>query len=143
MARAAGDGYSSGMRVLIVGCGYVGLPLGAELVRQGHQVFGMRRTAEGDAELKAAGIQPVAADVTKPADLARLPGPFDWVVNCVSSSKGGVEEYREVYLQGTRNLMEWLVAAPAKNIVYTRSTRVYGQTDGALAEASRSAAAPG
>ena len=132
MARAAGDDYNPAMRVLIVGCGYVGLPLGAELVRQGHEVFGMRRTAEGDAELKAAGIRPVAADVTKPADLARLPGPFDWVVNCVSSSKGGVEEYREVYLNGTRNLMEWLVAAPPKKFVYTSSTSVYGQTDRSL-----------
>jgi len=27
------------MRVLIVGCGYVGVPLGAELVRLGHEVF--------------------------------------------------------------------------------------------------------
>src|ERR1017187_10487677 len=35
--------YSSLMRVLIVGCGYVGLPLGAELVKQGHEVFGLRR----------------------------------------------------------------------------------------------------
>jgi len=136
MARVAGDDYNPAMRVLIVGCGYVGLPLGAELVRQGHEVFGMRRTAEGDAELKAAGIQPVAADVTKPADLARLPGPFDWVVNCVSSSKGGVEEYREVYLQGTRNLMEWLVAAPPKKFVYTSSTSVYGQTDGSQVKES-------
>jgi len=139
MARAAGDDYNPAMRVLIVGCGYVGLPLGAELVRQGHEVFGMRRTTEGAEELKAAGIQPVAADVTKPADLARLPGPFDWVVNCVSSSKGGVEEYREVYLQGTRNLMERLSTAPPKKFVYTSSTSVYGQTDGSQVKESSSA----
>jgi hypothetical protein len=43
------------VRVLIVGCGYVGLPLGAELVRRGHEVFGLRRTAEGAEELLAAG----------------------------------------------------------------------------------------
>ena len=41
------------MRVLIVGCGYVGLPLGAELVKQGHEVFGLRRSADGEAELVA------------------------------------------------------------------------------------------
>ena len=41
------------MRMLIVGCGYVGLPLGAELVRQGHTVFGLKRSAD-DGELKAA-----------------------------------------------------------------------------------------
>ena len=118
------------MRVLIVGCGYVGLPLGAELVRLGHEVFGVRRSAEGEAELTAAGIQPLLADITKPEDLARLPGPFDWVVNTVSSSKGGVEEYREVYVKGMRNLIEWLMPTPPKKFVYTSSTSVYGQTDG-------------
>jgi nucleoside-diphosphate-sugar epimerase len=118
------------MRVLIIGCGYVGLPLGVELVRLGHEVFGVRRSASGDDQLAAAGIKPLAADITKPADLAQLPGPFDWVVNCVSSGKGGVDQYREVYLQGTRNLVEWLSAAPPKKFVYTSSTSVYGQTDG-------------
>jgi len=118
------------MRVLIVGCGYVGLPLGAELIRLGHEVFGVRRTADAAAELTAAGIRPLAADVTKPAELAALPGPFDWVVNCVSSTRGGPEEYRGVYLNGARHLIEWLAAAPPKKFVYTSSTSVYGQTDG-------------
>jgi len=124
------------MRVLIVGCGYVGLPLGAELARQGHEVFGMRRSSTGNAELLAVGIRPVAADVTKPEDLAKLPGPFDWVVNCVSSSRGGAEEYREVYLQGTRNLLAWLAATPPKKFIYTGSTSVYGQTDGSTVDES-------
>jgi nucleoside-diphosphate-sugar epimerase len=118
------------MRALIVGCGYVGLPLGADLVKRGHEVHGVRRSAAGEAELQAAGIKPLTADVTKPSDLAALPGPYDWVVNCVSSTGGGVEEYREVYLQGARNLVEWLSAAPPKKFVYTSSTSVYGQTDG-------------
>jgi len=37
-----------------------------------------------------------------------------------------------VYLNGTRNLIEWLAPAPPKKFVYTSSTSVYGQTDGAL-----------
>src|SRR5882762_5146330 len=100
------------MRVLIVGCGYVGVPLGAELVKQGHEVFGVRRSAGNDAGLKTAGVQPLAADITRPKDLETLPGPFDWVVNTVSSTKGGVEEYRQIYLNGTRHLIDWLAAAP-------------------------------
>jgi nucleoside-diphosphate-sugar epimerase len=118
------------VRVLIVGCGYVGLPLGAELIKQGHDVFGVRRSTDAEAELRATGIKPLIADITKQDDLARLPGPFDSVVNCVSSTKGGVETYRQVYLDGTRNLIEWLSAAPPKRFVYTSSTSVYGQTDG-------------
>jgi len=122
------------MRVLIVGCGYVGLPLWVELVRQGHEVFGLRRSSAGKSELVAGGLKPLVADITQPEDLAKLPSPFDWVVNAVSSTKGGADEYREVYLHGTRNLLEWLRAAPPKKFVYTSSTSVYGQNDGSLVE---------
>lgn len=124
------------MRVLIVGCGYVGMPLGAELVRLGHEVFGIRRSDAGAEEMKAAGIVPYMADITKPSELARLPKPFDWVVNLVSSSKGGPSEYREVYLNGTRHLVAWLIDAPPRKFVYTSSTSVYGQTDGSLVKES-------
>jgi nucleoside-diphosphate-sugar epimerase len=120
------------MRVLIVGCGYVGMPLGAELVKQGHEVFGLRRSTGAEADFKAAGVKPLTADITKAEQLAQLPGGYDWVVNCVSASGGGAEEYRQVYLQGTRSLIEWLGAAPPKKFVYTSSTSVYGQNDGSL-----------
>lgn len=120
------------MRVLIVGCGYVGLPLGADLVKQGHEVFGLRRSLGAEADFKTAGIKPLTADITEADQLAQLPAAYDWVVNCVSASGGGAEEYRQVYLQGTRNLIEWLGAAPPKKYVYTSSTSVYGQDDGSL-----------
>lgn len=120
------------MRVLIVGCGYVGIALGAELVRQGHEVFGLRRSADAVNELKEAGIQPLQADISNRAELDAIPLPFDWVVNTVSSSRGGADEYRTVYLEGTRHLVDWLSANPPKKFVYTSSTSVYGQTDGSL-----------
>ena len=123
------------MRVLIVGCGYVGLPLGVELVRLGHAVFGLRRSVSAENELKAAGIQPLFGDVTKPETLAKLPRELDWVVNCVAAG-GGAEEYRQAYLQGTRNLVEWLGPSPPKKFVYTSSTSVYGQTDGSQVKES-------
>jgi nucleoside-diphosphate-sugar epimerase len=123
------------MRVLIVGCGYVGLPLGMELVRLGHEVSGLRRNASAENELKAAGLQPRFGDVTKPETLARLPRDFDWVVNCVAAG-GGAEDYRQVYLQGTRNVIEWLAPNPPKKFVYTSSTSVYGQIDGSQVKES-------
>lgn len=132
------------MKCLIVGCGYVGLPLGVELIRQGHEVFGLRRTAAAEDELKAAGIKPLAADITRADELAKLPREFDWVVNCVASRGGSAEDYRQIYLHGTRHLLEWLAPAfaeaPArqalKKFVYTSSTSVYGQTDGSQVKES-------
>jgi nucleoside-diphosphate-sugar epimerase len=124
------------MRVLIVGCGYVGLPLGAGLVRLGHEVCGVTRSAQNHAALKACSIQPFMADIAQRPDLDKLPLPFDWVVNTVSSSRGGIEEYKQVYWQGTRHLIDWLSAAPPQKFVYTSSTSVYGQTDGSQVKES-------
>jgi nucleoside-diphosphate-sugar epimerase len=120
------------MRTLIIGCGYVGVALGKELVGLGHEVFGLRRSEAVEHELKAIGIIPLKGDITKRHDFARLPRDFDWVVNCVSSSHGDAEDYRTVYLQGTRNLLDWFSTKPPKKFVYTSSTSVYAQTDGSL-----------
>jgi nucleoside-diphosphate-sugar epimerase len=131
------------MRVLIVGCGYVGVPLGTELAGLGHQVFGLRRSALADAELRAAGISPLHADITRPETLANLPRDFDWVVNCAASGGGTADDYRRVYLEGTRNLLAWLASAPPRKFVYTSSTGVYGQNDGSLVTEASPAEPPG
>jgi nucleoside-diphosphate-sugar epimerase len=117
------------MRVLIIGCGYVGLPLGIELVRLGHEVFGLRRNTAAENELKSAGLKPIFADITQLDELKKLPCDFDWVVNCVAANGA---DYSEVYLRGTKNIVAWLENSPPKKFVYTSSTSVYAQNDGSL-----------
>ncbi len=124
------------MRALIVGCGYVGLELGRQLVAAGHRVAGMRRSPGAAATLRAAGIEPIVGDATRAGDLRPLSGGFDWVVDCVSSSGGGAGEYREIYLGGMRRLVETFAGTGLKAFVYTSSTSVYGQTDGGWVDES-------
>ena len=119
---------SRSRRVLIMGCGYVGEALAQRLSSAGHTVFGLRRSPpDPGTELP---YVPLIGDLTRPESWSHLPGPFDWVANCVSSSRGGVAEYRQVYLEGNRNLLEWLRSHPVSAFAYTSSTSVYGQTDG-------------
>jgi len=113
------------MRVLVVGCGYVGKPFAERLALQGHQVFGLSRSASAF----AANVNPLTCDITRPKDVAQLPHEFDWIVNTVSSTKGGVDEYRAVYLQGTKNLLDHLQLS---KYIFTSSTSVYAQTDGSV-----------
>lgn len=113
------------MRVLVIGCGYVGKPLGENLAAAGHDVVGVSRTHPEF----AAAISHIPCDITRPDEIARLPREFDWVVNTVSSTKGGVEEYRAVYFAGTENLLRHL---RFNKYVFTSSTSVYGQNDGGL-----------
>ena len=121
-------------RTLIIGCGYVGLATGALLAAAGDAVFGLRRSADGSEALHAAGITPLLGDLTRREDLDRLPGPFDRVVNCASSSRGGAAEYREVYLEGTRTLLDRLRIHPPAKYVHIGSTSVYAQDDGSVVD---------
>jgi nucleoside-diphosphate-sugar epimerase len=126
------------MRVLIVGCGYVGFPLAVEMTKCRHEVFGLRRSHASDDSLLAAGVTPLHADIADASSLEGLPRDFDWIVNCVASGGGGAEDYRQLYLNGMRNLVAWMSSWKNKTprLVYTSSTGVYGQNDGSLVDES-------
>lgn len=112
------------MRIVIIGCGYVGVPLGQALAGAGHEVHGIRRGA-----FAAEGITPHAIDITRREALASLPPDFDWLINTVSSSRGDAEAHRAVFIDGTKRIFDWLGDSPAR-VLFTSSTSVYPQTDG-------------
>ena len=116
------------MKVLVVGCGYVGERLADLLHESGVEVTGVTRSAESARHLAAVKPYPVrAGDIsgaTGPGDLARDPAV---VVHCASSGRGGAESYRQVYLEGCRRLLD---AFPDARLIFCSSTSVYGQTDG-------------
>ena len=125
-------------RVLIVGCGFVGEAAADGFQAAGWEVSAWTGSAESAARLGAEKPYPIAAcDVTDPDAVARLAGtvpPPDVLVMSVSSGRGGgPEQYRRVYLGGARNLLA--AFRPAK-FVYTGSTSVYAQTDGASLDES-------
>jgi nucleoside-diphosphate-sugar epimerase len=113
------------MRVLVIGCGYVGLPLAEELVRRGDEVLGVCRS---DGPFPP-GIHGIACDITQREQLKRLPAEVDSIINMVSSTKGGAEEYRAVYYEASR---EVLSRVRCSKYIFTSSTSVYGQTDGSV-----------
>lgn len=119
------------MKILVIGCGFVGERLAGLLHEAGHEVTGVTHTEASAARLAA--IHPwraEACDVSDAASVrslaARIP-PVDAWVHCASSGKGGAEAYLRVYVQGMRHLLE---AFPAAFPVFTGSTSVYPQTDG-------------
>ena len=112
------------MRILVIGCGYVGLPLAQALAQLGHTVHGTRRSA-----FTAEGITTHALDVTDRESFETLPREVDWICYTPSSSRGDATVHRAVFVDGTRNLLDWLGDTPAR-LLFTSSTSVYPQTDG-------------
>lgn len=120
------------MQVAILGCGYVGLALGRRLRAAGHEVVGVRRSEAGLDRVEAAGLSPVAADVTDAAELSAVPDA-DWVVFAASAGGRSAEAARRTYLEGVRTAVEAFAdrAAPPERFLYTSSTGVYGDRGGA------------
>jgi nucleoside-diphosphate-sugar epimerase len=120
------------MRVGILGCGYVGCELGSRLIESGHDVWGVRRSAEGLETVAEAGIEPIEADITDPDALEAVPD-VDWLV--FAASAGGRESAaaRMTYVEGLRTVVETFGGRenPPERLVYTGSTGVYGDFDGA------------
>ena len=118
------------MRIVILGCGYVGLEL-ARQCRDDHEVVGVRRSDDGLAAIEAAGIEAVQADLTDPDDLAGVPDA-DAVVFAASSGGRDADAAREVYVDGLRTAIDAFGTrdSPPDRLVYTSSTGVYGDHGG-------------
>ena len=118
------------MRVVILGCGYVGIELGRQLADD-HEVVGVRRSAAGCDRIEAAGFEAVQADVTDADDLAAVPDA-DALVFAASSGGRGAAAAQEVYVEGLRTAISAFGtrADPPARLVYTSSTGVYGDHDG-------------
>jgi nucleoside-diphosphate-sugar epimerase len=140
--------------VLVVGCGYIGLPLARLAKTAGRQVFTTTRKRERFAALAEIGFTPIRWDVTemsgelndhiKSADsknrltrmgdlIAKSKYPLpevDVVVYSVGFDRSLGKPIEEVFSAG---LFFTLAALPGKpKVVYASSTGVYGDARGAL-----------
>ncbi|MDF1754194.1 MAG: SDR family oxidoreductase [Verrucomicrobiales bacterium] len=113
------------LKILILGNGYLGSYLAEELRSKGHHVEVASKNGKGtcreadlgdvesiqklSGELKAAGFTP------------------DFITHCASSSRGGPEAYRSVFVDGIQHLVSVFSGIP---LILTSSTSVYPQVDG-------------
>lgn len=104
-------------KVIVIGAGY----LGEEILR----VF---RDGGWDAQgaTLSGGGDFIPCDVSNSGSVGELPDA-DAVVHCASSGRGGGDAYRQVYLEGCRNLAQRF---PDARLLFTSSSSVYAQVNG-------------
>jgi mutator protein MutT len=117
-------------RVLVAGCGFVGLAAARLLHAAGWDVTGCTHSLESARVLAGEAFPVLACDISDQSQVARELGGMhglDAVIHCASSGKGGAEVYRQVYFRGAQILVGEL--AP-RHMVFTSSTSVYAQIEG-------------
>lgn len=110
-------------RLLIAGCGDLGIRLAGCLSGGDWQVHGLRRHVEA----LPAGIVPLRADLSDSASLAAAGGDWDAIVYQATPDAYDEAGYRAAYLEGLERLLE---LASARRLVFVSSTAVYGQDAG-------------
>ena len=113
-------------RVLVAGCGDLGLRVAHRLRARGEQVHALRRTLPVD----AAGLCWHQADLTDPSSLVGLPGNTTQLVFLPTPDAREPAAYRAVFLDGLRHLLAALADAPLRRVLLVSSSAVYGDHGG-------------
>lgn len=112
-------------RLLIAGCGDIGLRVAA-LLRPRWRVLGLARSPESAARLRAAGVEPLAADLDHPPSLARAAGLATHVLYLAPPHREDAADARSLALLRALGRRQ----AP-QVLLYASTTGVYGDTGGA------------
>jgi nucleoside-diphosphate-sugar epimerase len=116
------------MAKLIVGCGYLGRRVAERWRNAGQEVWTLVRSETHAEELRRAGFQALAADITQPASLATLP-ECDTALFAAGYNPRSGGSRRSVYVDGLANVLAALRPG-VRRVIHISSTGVYGQTDG-------------
>lgn len=127
-------------RVLIAGCGDVGLRVAHRLRARGDEVWALRRSAVAT---DAGGIHWLQADLTRPESLRSLPGSIDRLVYLPTPQAREEAAYRAVFLDGLRHLLSALQGHAVRRVVLVSSSAVYGDHGDAWVDEDTPAAPPG
>ena len=119
-------------KILIVGSGDVARRILVRLARH-YRVFAMLRDASRAPVWRAAGAQPMLADLDDRASLQRLAGLADYVLHLAPPPSEGRRDRR------TRNLLAALGKSRSlpRRLVYVSTTGVYGDCGGAYVDETR------
>lgn len=114
--------------VVVIGHGYVGTALAERLWQEGRGVVAVNRSVDVETAYPL-----LEGDVSSAESISRFADALEdtpsAIIHCASSSRGGADAYRAVFLEGIKNLQQCFADVP---VFFTSSTSVYGQTDGSI-----------
>ncbi|MET0517881.1 MAG: NAD-dependent epimerase/dehydratase family protein [Burkholderiaceae bacterium] len=126
--------FSRRPRLLIVGCGDIGLRV-LKLLDGRWNVTALSSSPARFDALRAAGARPLPGNLDQPATLARLAGGFDAVLHLAPPQGSGGDDLR------TRALLRALARRRApQRLVYASTSGVYGDCGGARFDETRAVA---
>ena len=122
--------------VVIFGCGYIGLELARQCIELGWPVTAFTRNSQTARQADGMGARSLTGTLQSDKWWRLMDGPYDHVVNSVGAASPTLEGYQQSYLDGMHSITGWLnrYGEMPENLIFTSSSSVYPQTDGALVD---------
>ncbi|WP_028356318.1 NAD-dependent epimerase/dehydratase family protein [Bordetella petrii] len=114
-------------RVLLAGCGDLGLRLARRLQARGAEVWALRRQPPAD---DTSGIHWLRADLTRPDTLRGLPAGITRLAYLPAPGARDPAVYRAVFRDGLPALLAALDTAALRRVLFVSSSAVYGEHHG-------------
>lgn len=119
----------------IIGCGWLGIPLGKTLKQKGHTVFGTRRSETGARLLSENGINAYKLEVLPNKIIGDL-SFFDELNTLILSLPPERKKNAPFYDQKIKTLLNHIDNSSISRILFLSSTSVYGKNAGEFDENS-------
>lgn len=115
-------------RISILGCGWLGLPLGAALARKGYEVKGSTTSPEKLEKLREQGIEPYLIRVNDTVEGPEKESFFDAELLILNIPPGGRRnpEVEEQYPQKVKAVLKQVHSGAVQYLIFISSTSVYG-----------------
>jgi len=127
-------------RVLLAGCGDLGLRVAQRLRARGDDVWALRRQPQVSDD---SGIHWLRGDLTQPMTLRGLPAGITQLVYLPTPDRRDAAAYRATFLDGLRHLLVALGQGSLRRVLLVSSSAVYGEHGGDWVDEDTPAAPPG
>lgn len=110
-------------KVLLAGCGDLGLRVAYRLLARGDEVWALRRHVPAD---ECSGIRWITGDLASPDVSPDLPAGITQLVYLPTPDRRDAPAYRETFVDGLRHTLDLLGPDTLRRAVLVSSTAVYG-----------------
>jgi nucleoside-diphosphate-sugar epimerase len=122
------------MKISILGCGWLGLPLGKHLVEQGYQVKGSTTSETKTFALTSAGIHPFLLNLSPAITGEKISEFFDAETLIIAIPPRASKFGEDFHVQQIHSLIPFLEQSSISNIIYISSTSVYPELNRVVIE---------
>jgi nucleoside-diphosphate-sugar epimerase len=114
-------------RILLAGCGDLGLRVAQRLLARGDEVWALRRRPSAPNEHDLLWLQ---GDLTRPESLPEFPAGITQLVYTPTPDRRDEAAYRAVFIDGLRHLLAALDGQVLRRVLLVSSSAVYGEHHG-------------